>query len=75
MISLLSTSKRSGALVCGKLFNCWVRDGDACSSVCRCFPQGSSGRIIGTVTDQSGGVISGATVTVTDTEKACQKSW
>ena len=33
------------------------------------FSQGSSGRILGTVTDQSGGVISGATVTVIDTER------
>jgi hypothetical protein len=33
------------------------------------FSQGSAGRILGTVTDQSGGVISGATVTVIDTER------
>jgi len=37
------------------------------------FSQGSSGRILGTVTDQSGGVISGATVTVTDTERGVSK--
>ena len=33
------------------------------------FSQGSSGRILGTVTDQSGGVIAGATVSVIDTER------
>src|SRR6266851_9287986 len=38
------------------------------------FSQGSSGRILGTVTDQSGGVISGATVTVTDTERGVTKT-
>ena len=30
------------------------------------FPQGSTGRILGTVTDQSGGYVANATVTVTD---------
>src|ERR1700692_2565767 len=33
------------------------------------FSQGNTGRILGTVTDQSGGVIAGATVTVIDTER------
>ena len=33
------------------------------------FSQGSFGRILGTVTDQSGGVVVGATVTVIDTER------
>src|ERR1700685_3795627 len=31
------------------------------------FSQGNAGRILGTVTDQSGGVVAGATVTVVDT--------
>ena len=30
------------------------------------FSQGSAGRILGSVTDQSGGVLAGATVTVLD---------
>src|SRR5215831_14018491 len=30
------------------------------------FPQGNTGRILGTVTDQSGGYVANATVTVTD---------
>src|ERR1700692_1907115 len=38
------------------------------------FSQGSFGRILGTVTDQSGGVISGATVTVMDTDRGVTKS-
>ena len=33
------------------------------------FAQGSAGRILGTVTDQSGGAIAGATVTVTDVDR------
>src|ERR1700688_2596817 len=38
------------------------------------FSQGSFGRILGTVTDQSGGVVSGATVTVQDTDRGVTKS-
>ena len=33
------------------------------------FSQGSNGRILGTVTDQTGGVISGATVTIIDKDR------
>src|ERR1700752_1454854 len=33
------------------------------------FSQANTGRILGTVTDQTGGAIRGATVTVTDTER------
>jgi len=39
------------------------------------FSQGSFGRILGTVTDQSGGVVSGATVTVMDTDRGVTKSF
>ena len=38
------------------------------------FSQGSFGRILGTVTDQTGGVISGATVTVLDTERGTTRT-
>jgi len=38
------------------------------------FSQGNFGRILGTVTDQSGGVISGATVTVIDTERGVART-
>jgi hypothetical protein len=38
------------------------------------FSQGSFGRILGTVTDQSGGVISGATVTVLDKDRGVSRN-
>ena len=38
------------------------------------FPQGSTGRILGTVTDQSGGVVSGSTITVIDTERGVTRT-
>jgi hypothetical protein len=38
------------------------------------FSQGSFGRILGTVSDQSGGVVSGATVTVIDTERGINRA-
>jgi hypothetical protein len=38
------------------------------------FSQGNAGRIVGTVMDQSGGVVSGATVTVVDTERGISRT-
>jgi Carboxypeptidase regulatory-like domain len=38
------------------------------------FSQGSNGRILGTVTDQSGGVVAGATVTVIDTARGISRA-
>src|SRR5579859_1571611 len=38
------------------------------------FAQGSFGRILGTVTDQTGAVLPGATVTVTDTERGLTRT-
>src|SRR5271165_2914926 len=38
------------------------------------FSQGSTGRILGTVTDQSGGTVAGATVTVVDTARGVTKT-
>ena len=38
------------------------------------FPQGSFGRILGTVTDQSGGVVGGATVTVLDKDRGVSRN-
>ena len=38
------------------------------------FSQGSAGRILGTVTDQSGGVVAGATVSVVDTERGVTRT-
>ncbi|HWZ55149.1 MAG TPA: carboxypeptidase regulatory-like domain-containing protein [Verrucomicrobiae bacterium] len=38
------------------------------------FSQGSSGRILGVVTDQSGGVVSGATVTIIDKDRGVART-
>ena len=38
------------------------------------FSQGNQGRITGTITDQSGGVIAGATVTVTDVQRGVSRT-
>jgi hypothetical protein len=38
------------------------------------FSQGSAGRILGSVTDQTGGVITGATVTVTDVQRGVTRT-
>jgi hypothetical protein len=38
------------------------------------FSQGSTGRILGTVTDTSGGVVAGATVTVVDTDRGTTRT-
>src|SRR6266851_7429682 len=74
MISLHSTSRRSWGVGFRKAFQLL---GGVMGMLLLCLPlfsQGSSGRILGTVTDQSGGVISGATVTVTDTERGVTKT-
>ena len=51
-----------GAVVCVLLFSVSL------------FSQGNFGRILGTVTDQSGGVIAGATVTVIDTQRGVSRT-
>ncbi len=38
------------------------------------FPQGNTGRMLGTVTDQTGGYVAGATVTVTDPSRGVTQS-
>src|SRR5580704_7800130 len=38
------------------------------------FSQGNFGRILGTVTDQSGGVLAGVTVTVVDTQRGVTRA-
>jgi hypothetical protein len=38
------------------------------------FSQGSAGRIVGTVTDQTGGAMAGATVTITDTQRGVTRT-
>src|SRR5260370_34834330 len=74
MISLLSTSKKSWGVGFRNVIHLL---GGMMGMLLLCLPlfsQGSSGRILGTITDQSGGVISGATVTVTDTERGVTKT-
>src|ERR1700688_4118751 len=49
----------------------------ACAVVLICvtaFSQANTGRILGSVTDQSGGAVAGATVTVTDTERGTTRT-
>jgi hypothetical protein len=38
------------------------------------FSQGNFGRILGTITDQSGGVVAGATVTIVDTQRGVART-
>src|SRR5712692_8192704 len=74
MSSLRSTSKTSWGVRFRKAIQLL---GGTMGALLLCLPlfsQGSSGRILGTITDQSGGVISGATVTVTDTERGVTKT-
>src|SRR6266853_1927685 len=74
MNPLRSTSKRCWGVTFRKAMQLL---GSVMAVLLLCLPlfsQGSSGRILGTVTDQSGGVISGATVTVTDTERGVTKT-
>src|SRR6267143_2012182 len=74
MISLRSTSKKSWGVQLRKAAQLL---GGVMGVLLLCLPlfsQGVFGRIMGTVTDQSGGVISGATVTVTDTERGVTKT-
>src|SRR6266849_8219429 len=73
MITLSSSSNRSWGVRFRKAVQLL---GGVMGMLLLCLPlfsQGSSGRILGTVTDQSGGVVSGATVTVTDTERGVSK--
>jgi hypothetical protein len=55
-----------------------VRVGAVCLSVfllsVPLFSQGSTGRILGTITDQSGGAVAGAMVTITDTERGTSRT-
>src|SRR6266851_1040562 len=74
MISLRSTRKTSWGVRFRKAIQLL---GGVVGMLLLCLPlfsQGSSGRILGTVTDQSGGVVAGATVTVTDTERGVSKT-
>src|SRR6266851_9998529 len=74
MISLRSTRKTSWGVRFRKAIQLL---GGVMGMLLLCLPlfsQGSAGRILGTVTDQSGGVVAGATVTITDTERGVTKT-
>src|ERR1700730_8942382 len=74
MSSLISTSKRSRGVSFRKAMQLL---GGAMAMLLLCLPlfsQGNAGRIVGTVTDQSGGVVSGAMVTVVDTDRGVTKT-
>ena len=43
----------------------------SCSAL---FAQGNAGRVLGTITDQTGGAISGATVTITDIQRGTSRT-
>ena len=51
----------------------FVDAGGCFSSVYRCA-QGNAGRILGTITDQSGGAIARAIVTITDLQEAFREA-
>jgi Carboxypeptidase regulatory-like domain/TonB dependent receptor len=73
-ISPLVQTKRSWGDSCKKTFQLL---GVAICMLLFCVPafsQGSAGRILGTVTDQSGGVVAGATVSVVDTARGVTRA-
>ena len=46
-----------------------------CCCPCPLWPRSTAGRILGTVTDQSGAAVAGATVTVTDTQRGTSRTF
>jgi hypothetical protein len=74
MSSIKSFRTGSG---CGWYVNMFKLLGVALAVLVLCVPafsQGSAGRIMGTVSDQSGGVVAGATVSVVDTERGVTRT-
>src|SRR6202165_5566524 len=74
MSSLRSESKRSWGVRFRKAVQLLIGTMGVLLLCLPLFSQGSSGRILGAVTDQSGGVISGATVTVIDTQRGVART-
>src|SRR6266850_5121147 len=74
MISLSSTSKKSWGVRVRKAFQLLGGMLGMVLFSLPAFSQGNFGRILGTVTDQSGGVISGATVTVLDKDRGVSRT-
>src|SRR5271169_6702137 len=66
MLSNVQQKVMSGRLILGQLARVFAV---ICASLlvsAAAYPQGSTGRILGVVTDQSGGNVAGATLTITD---------
>src|SRR5882762_5647870 len=74
MISLSSTSKKSWGVRVRRALQLLGGVLGVLLLSLPAFSQGNFGRILGTVTDQSGGVISGATVTVLDKERGTSRT-
>jgi hypothetical protein len=74
MSSLRSESKRSWGVRFRKAVQLFVGTMGVLLLCLPVFSQGSFGRILGAVTDQSGGVVSGATVTVVDTQRGVART-
>ena len=74
MSSLRSASKRSWGVRLRKTVQLLVGTMGVLLLCLPLFSQGQFGRILGSITDQSGGVISGATVTVIDTQRGVART-
>src|SRR5467141_62806 len=74
MISFRSTSKKSWGVRVRKAFQLLGGVLGMVLFSLPAFSQGSFGRILGTVTDQSGGTVSGATVTVLDKDRGVSRT-
>src|SRR5216683_3172088 len=73
MISL-NLSKASSGGWCGNIIKFLTVTFGVLLLCLPAYSQGNAGRILGTVTDQSGGVVAGATVTVIDTERGVNRA-
>src|SRR5579859_7114011 len=74
-MSLINSKSKGTA--CGQHLNLFRMLAVTLGVVLLCVPafsQGNAGRIMGTVTDQSGGVVAGATVTVIDTARGVTRT-
>ncbi len=65
-----STFSKNFAKSAWVLASLWLA---VCLFTAPAFPQGNTSRILGAVTDQTGGTVAGATVTVTDTQRGTSR--
>src|SRR5712672_241568 len=68
---LVSTRFKCVSLKPRHLLSCWLALLLTCPAL---FSQGSTGRILGGVTDQTGGNVAGATVTITDVQRGIPRT-